>query len=447
MTAENSSRLTRRRLLQASSLAVAGFAMGSNLRLWANDLEVYEGKLLFTLQLDGGADVTQLCDPKVNTPGEKKINNWADRADPGEWGNLRYAPVADNAALFSRFGADTLVVNGVDSQTNSHQTGVLFNWTGSNAEGLPSITAMHAAAKSPDQPLAYSVFGGSPRTAGLLSYNRFDDVSRLQELTDPTRKPWAPDEFMRPESEIATSRQLVSQSISEMLNNRNLTPRQRRALANHRDARRGQEGLSLLAELLPSSDQFEAGEQITVGNFQTFSTLKQQMQGALLVMKAGLGSAADLSLFGFDSHENHDAIHEALYTNLAEAITFFWNYAEAQGIADRILLLIGSDFGRTNMYNDGAGKDHWNIGSYMLMEQGAAWGNRVVGATDELHFARPINPQSLEVDSRGLIITPAHVHKAVRSYLGLDGLAQSAGLGLSSVENIPLFDPNKMTHT
>ena len=44
--------------------------MGSNLRLWANDLEVYEGKLLFTLQLDGGADVTQLCDPKVNTPGE-----------------------------------------------------------------------------------------------------------------------------------------------------------------------------------------------------------------------------------------------------------------------------------------------------------------------------------------------------------------------------------------
>jgi hypothetical protein len=49
VTAENSSRLTRRRLLQASSLAVAGFAMGSNLRLWANDLEVYEGKLLFTL--------------------------------------------------------------------------------------------------------------------------------------------------------------------------------------------------------------------------------------------------------------------------------------------------------------------------------------------------------------------------------------------------------------
>ena len=35
----------------------------------------------------------------------------------------------------SEFGADTLVINGVDAQTNSHETGRLFNWTGSNTEG------------------------------------------------------------------------------------------------------------------------------------------------------------------------------------------------------------------------------------------------------------------------------------------------------------------------
>ena len=43
------------------------------------------------------------------------------------------------------------------------------------------------------------------------------------------------------------------------------------------------------------------------------------------------------------------------------------------------------DFGRTNFYNDGNGKDHWPIGSYMIMEKDAPWGNRVVGLTDELH--------------------------------------------------------------
>ena len=66
-------------------------------------------------------------DPKVNTPGEPKINNWADWADPGQAGNITaYAPVADNEWLFNRFGADMLVVNGVDAQTNSHETGRLF---------------------------------------------------------------------------------------------------------------------------------------------------------------------------------------------------------------------------------------------------------------------------------------------------------------------------------
>ena len=69
-------------------------------------------------------------------------------------------------------------------------------------------------------------------------------------------------------------------------------------------------------------------------------------------------------------------------------MSFFWDYAEELGLADRILLVVGSDFSRTNFYNDGNGKDHWPIGSYMLMEQGAPWGNRVVGLTDELHFAQ-----------------------------------------------------------
>ena len=169
------------------------------------------------------------------------------------------------------------------------------------------------------------------------------------------------------------------------------------------------------------------------------------MQGALLVMKSGLGSAADLSLGGFDSHELHDPIHDALYTHLADALYFFWDYAEELGLADRILLVVGSDFGRTNMYNAGEGKDHWNIGSYMIMEQNARWGNRVVGATDEIHFARKIDPSTLQVADDGVTMTPAHIHKAVRKYMGLDVFADSVGMGLDDVEDVPIFNPNKMT--
>ncbi len=151
------SAISRRRFIRLA--AATGGILTASSRVWSSVDGNYSGKCLVTLQLDGGADVTQLCDPKINTPGEPKINNWADRADPGQAGNIMYAPVADNEWLFNRFGADMLVVNGVDAQTNSHETGRLFNWTGSNAEGKPSMSALHAAFNSPDQPLAYAVFG------------------------------------------------------------------------------------------------------------------------------------------------------------------------------------------------------------------------------------------------------------------------------------------------
>ena len=163
--------ISRRRFLRAAASASAIPSL-QGARVWGAN-QPYDGKLLVTLQLDGGADVTQLCDPKVNVKGEPKINNWADSADPGEAGNILYAPVADNEWLFNTYGADMLVVNGVDAMTNSHETGRLFNWTGSNAEGKPSLTALHAAANSPEQPLAYSVFGGTSRTSGIIGYNRF----------------------------------------------------------------------------------------------------------------------------------------------------------------------------------------------------------------------------------------------------------------------------------
>jgi uncharacterized protein (DUF1501 family) len=196
---------------------------------------------------------------------------------------------------------------------------------------------------------------------------------------------------------------------------------------------------------LPNQDELQQRDEFLAGDDMFGSNLKQQMQAALTVMQSGLGSSADLSLGGFDSHENHDAIHDALYTHLADAITFFWDYAEKLGLADRILLVVGSDFGRTNMYNDGNGKDHWPIGSYMLMEQGARWGNRVVGASDALHFPRKINPNSLDVSDGGIIITPAHVHRAVQKYLGIYDFAATNGVALPDVEDIALFSSNKQT--
>ena len=436
----NSSGLTRRRLLRgvvAGASAAVGL-MGS--KVWANGAhQPHEGPLLVTLQLDGGVDVTQLCDPKINVPGEPKINHWADQSDPGQIGNFLYAPVASNAQFFERFAGDMMVINGIDSQTNSHETGRLYNWTGSNAEGKPSLSALFAAAQSPNQPLAYSVFDGFSRTAGLIGYNRFDDLSNMGALVQPNIDPWSGDS-KRSDADMTRSDALVQDAVQALLSQPTLSVRQRQSALRFVEARESRESLRRLAELIPAEEDIMRREDLSAGGMNLSSSLKQQIQGALLVFKAGLGSAADLSLGGFDSHDQHDPVSGALLGHFADAVSYFWDSAEAMGLADRILLVVGSDFSRTNFYNDGNGKDHWPIGSYIVMEQGAPWGDRVVGLTDELHFAKPINVETLQEDANGLLMTPAHVHKALREYLGLETFAADLGLGFSE-ETLPLFDP------
>ena len=92
-----------------------------------------------------------------------------------------------------------------------------------------------------------------------------------------------------------------------------------------------------------------------------------------------------------------------------------------QIVADRLVVVMGSDFGRTNFYNAGDGKDHWPIGSYIVMEKNQTWTNRVVGETDELHFAYRIDPRTLRRDDQGgTSLYPKHIHKALRRYLGIE---------------------------
>jgi len=433
--------LSRRGVLRGAIAGVSTIAGSSAMKLWgAEQDDVYKGPLLVTLQLEGGVDVTQLCDPKVNVQGEPKINHWADAADPGQAGSILFAPIADNAQLFQEFGSDMLVINGVDAQTNSHETGKLFNWTGSNTEGRPSLSALFAAAQSPNQPLAYSVFGGTSRTAGLIGYNQFSNLSSARTLVQPYIEPWGGNPRRSPD-DIARAHSMVQADISRLLAESNLSVRQRRSLLGYTEARANRDSLQRLAELIPDEADVMRSEGINVAGQDFRLNLKEQMQSALLVFKSGLGSAADLSLGGFDSHEQHDAVSEALLTHFADAMRFFWDYAETLGIAERIVLVVGSDFGRTNFYNEGDGKDHWPISSYLIMERDAPWGDRVVGLTDDLHFGSPINQETLKADRNGVIMTPTHVHKALWEYLGLETFAADRGLTLPDAERLPLFDP------
>ena len=359
----------------------------------------YAGKLFVFVQADGGWDPTSFCDPKVNVPDERPINHWAEEAEIQEAGGIAYAPFAANQAFFEKYHRDMLVINGVDAQTNSHDTGKTYNWSGRNADGYPSLAALLAAHHAPGLVMPYVTFGGYSRTQG---------VSKVMRLSDPrTLRDVFGDPFDQNCIEV-DPRILIDYVVARskaMPAPQTVMPSEMRARLDF-EAAFNSDDLRAFGDALP--DSFENG-------------LRAQAQVAVAAFEAGMALSADLYLGGFDTHGDHDEDHAEQLAELTDGVDYLWEYAEARGLADRLVVVMGSDFGRTNYYNEDDGKDHWPIGSYVVMEKNRPWTNRAVGETDGLHFAQRINPKTLQRDdANGAIIHPRHVHKALRRYLGIE---------------------------
>ncbi|MCY4213452.1 MAG: DUF1501 domain-containing protein [Gammaproteobacteria bacterium] len=404
------------------SLCAGGAAAG--LRLPMAHAEDYSGKVLAVIQADGGWDPTSFCDPKPNVPGEPVINHWAENDEVRQAGNIHYAPFADNERFFEKHWDRMLVINGVDAQTNSHSVGVVHNFSGRNAEGYPSLTALMAGHSAPALPAAYLTFGGFSYPAGIVRPTRLGGAGLIQNIANPADAYHNGSRFLS-ESDWSALEQHVSATAARLAANPNLLEADRRRLEAYRAAHRA-EGLGAFADALASAD-FANG-------------LRRHAQQAILAFRTGVAVSADLWMGGFDTHNDHDDQSAPRLSELTNGVDYLWDFAEEQGVADRLVVVIGSDFGRTNYYNASDGKDHWPIGSAIVMEKSQTWTNRAVGATNPLHFAQRVNPSTLEPDHReGSIIHPKHVHKALRRYLGIEESAGSLRYPLNNTEDFAFF--------
>ena len=426
--------MKRREFLTKTALAGAlGLSMPVS-RIYAAQAG-YTGRLLVTLQVEGGWDVTSFCDPKVNQPGEPIITNWSTNATIQSAGNINYAPFADNATFFNKYFQDMLVINGVDMQTNSHTTGVLHSWSGRNSTGFPSLTAMFSALNAPDQPLSYINFGGFSQTSDLIRFSRLDDVNTLRQLLEPEIA--GQDSTFRTAEDMARIRNFRNQRLARLLDDPSNLPRMQKNLEAYQFALSSKAALVDFKSFIPSNSEiFENEDRGPAGQ----SNLRRQIQMTIAAFEAGVASASDLIDYGYDTHADHDSLHTALYTHLTDSLDLFWTLAEEKGIANRITLVIGSDFSRTPLYNADNGKDHWPIGSVIVMEKAPIWGNRVIGLTDEVQNAYNINPATLaRDDATGTIIYPKHVHKALRRYLGMEDTVVDAAFKFNNTEDFDFF--------
>ncbi|MDH3748923.1 MAG: DUF1501 domain-containing protein, partial [Gammaproteobacteria bacterium] len=149
--------------------------------------------------------------------------------------------------------------------------------------------------------------------------------------------------------------------------------------------------------------------------------LFQKAQTSFAAFESGAAQTAQISIAGFDTHSDHDATSYPRLMDYLAAVDNIITDAVARGFADNLIIVMGSDFGRTNKYNSDNGKDHWAHGSVMVWAAPQfISGNKVVGATDDLQISQRVNPATLVLDNNGVELTPEYIHQALRNLAGID---------------------------
>ncbi len=439
--------MLRRNFLKFTSVAAAIALMPLEAKAATNS-----NPLWIFIQASGGWDPTSFCDPKgynevddgsgTMVMESKPMNKSFKKADIlTNAQGVKYAPLRANDGIreynFSDFfennADDLLVINGIDTQTNGHASGNRYMMSGKLSEGYPALSALIAGITMPSAPLAFITAGGYDMTDGVVAGTRLSNMNAMNELAfvnkQGTNKDGSTINYKDPSvfERILKARESRTQRI---INKQKLDSV--KALAEQYNlAHTGSNELKKLVEFIP--DDIDTHE---YKNNPVFSQGRFAMAG----YKAGLTASVNIVSGGFDTHGNHDANHLPKLARLFKGVDLLKQDAIDQGIADKVIFVIGSEFGRTPGYNQGNGKDHWSVGSMMFLGK-AITKKGVIGGTTDGHTLKKVNSSSLTLDENGISITYAHINKALRKLAGIENndlLTQYYPLP-TSLEDLNLF--------
>ena len=419
----------------------------------------YSGPLLIFVHAFGGWDPLQFCDPKAD-------HGRGYRADEIETaGNLRFAPMewthrdggtfAYARDFFQSFHQQCVVINGINMQTNAHRAGMVNAFQGTFSESYPTLSAAHCAALSPDSLMGYVVTGEFSSTGGLIPYTALNSSKVLDSLANPNVSvagiPNNIQPFRMPETVFDLVDVARAERLDRILARRDLLPRRRKTLEHFKSAMDGFEGLEKLGSVLPP-DGFQERDERFFRN-----PIVKQADMALHVMAAGLAVSADMQTSArFDSHSDHEYRQGYAFADLVYGVRFLMKRAEeidartGSDLSNRLTIVVHSEFGRSPKLNANKGTDHWPTTSALVMRKDFATtgiGGRTVGysTNDGSYRAGRINPINLQPDESGIELTSAHVHKSLRSLLGIATSPSLAGYGFPDVEDVSIFHPGAMT--
>lgn len=381
---------------------------------------LYSGRILVNIHASGGLDQSSWTDPRET---DRTLNNYAGVTPANVSGNIRSAPMGNNKVFFDRYFMQTLVINGVHSETNSHDDGTRAHATGRLDMGYPNMSELFANVHGRGLPMAWLNSGGFRTSAGLAAATPMPSLDALRALVTPNAQSTTTD-FMK-QSDLDKALAARAERMRALQARGDLLPRMQGVSQQFLSSTDSRSLLTRVAQFLPATVDAGFGA-AHVG---------------LVAAQAGITSTIQFASGGFDTHSNHDNGMANALPRLTDLIDYVWQKSAALGISDRILLRVYSEFGRTPL-NSGNGKDHWSVGSQILMEAAPAWGNRVFGASGPRHQQLRINTATGAVDAtNGVVIRPRHIHAALRNYLGINTTDPRFNLKVPAAEMFDFFNP------
>ncbi|MFM7203156.1 MAG: DUF1501 domain-containing protein [Myxococcota bacterium] len=397
--------LDRRQFLRALAASGALAALPSMPRVQAAG---GEKKFLF-LFAGGGWDTTFVFESKFgSTRTDMDPMAYAAKA-----GNINYVASERWPAVsryFSKWGARSAIINGIDTHSVGHESCTQFMMTGTSASSIADWPTTLAANATLEYSLPHVVYSGPsfPGNSGatvvrggggtLLDLIDGDIVGQSDK---PAPKMTIPADQMVDAFVYKRIQKLAPQRFG-------MGRAQADALLSAHDKSSELEGRS-----------FEAGLSRQGGG------LLERSLAALDVMRMGLSRCAMVGVgFGWDNHMNvavQGQQFDAVFDDLDQILTYM---ATTPGqtspyLINEVVVVLMSEMGRTPKINGSMGKDHWPYTSVLVAGAGIK-GNQVIGSTDDGLVSKPIDLKTGQASSSGSILAAEHLGAAFLKLGGLD---------------------------
>ena len=284
--------------------------------------------------------------------------------------------------FFEKWGDQTLLINGLSTQSVNHETCQVVALTGATSDGGTDWPTILAAEEEAGYYMPHLVLGG-PSFAGDSSVY----VSRAEGLVQPA----------------------VNGEILEMLDMPFELPSQgaRRSVDDYlakRAAALAGGGVPMAKIYETAVTRSKALVDANVINFPEAESLRDQGMNAIQALSDNVARCATISAgFEWDTHADNSLQsqnYEALFTDLDAVLDRLQstNTADGARLADETVVVVLSEMGRTPAYNATMGRDHWPYTSALVIGPGIT-GNRTIGGYTDLYAGIGVDPKSGELDN------------------------------------------------